>query len=76
MGFVIDSPHLAGRIVSAFKERIPAEAYEVRLSADGQLYWLERRGKAVLRYDVEPGTTFLQRAGVSLMSLLPIDWLL
>jgi putative cardiolipin synthase len=76
MGFVIDSPPLAGRIVSAFKERIPAEAYEVRLSADGQLYWLERRGKTVLRYDVEPGTTFLQRAGVSLMSLLPIDWLL
>ena len=76
MGFVIESTVLAGRISSAFDERIPAEAYEVRVSTDGQLYWLERQGKKVLRHDLEPGTSFGQRTGVSLMSMLPIDWLL
>jgi putative cardiolipin synthase len=76
MGFVIDSPVLADRIATAFEQRIPAEAYEVRLSPEHQLYWLERRGETVLRHDVEPGTTFGQRAGVAFMSMLPIEWLL
>ena len=76
MGFVIDSPALAGHISTAFDQRIPAEAYEVRLSPERKLYWLERRGSTVVRHDVEPGTSLVQRAGVWLMSLLPIDWLL
>lgn len=76
MGFVIDSPTLAGRISKAFEQRIPAQAYEVRLSADRQLYWQERRGNTTVRHDVEPGTTFAQRAAVWFMSLLPVDWLL
>ncbi|WP_374011340.1 phospholipase D family protein [Massilia sp. Se16.2.3] len=76
MGFVIDSPVLARRIFDAFAQRMPLEAYEVRLSPAGRLYWLERRGAAVLRHDVEPGTSPGLRAGVWLMSLLPIEWLL
>jgi putative cardiolipin synthase len=76
MGFVIESPLLARRIFAAFDERMPAEAYEVRLSSAGQLYWLERRGATVLRHDLEPGTSLGERASISLMSMLPIDWLL
>jgi putative cardiolipin synthase len=76
MGFVIDSPLLAGQISTAFDQRIPAAAYEVCLSPEGKLYWLERRVTGVVRHDVEPGTSFRQRAGVWLMSLLPIEWLL
>jgi putative cardiolipin synthase len=48
----------------------------VRLSDQGELYWIERRGDERVRHDVEPGTSFWQRAGVGFMSLLPIDWLL
>ena len=76
MGFVVESPVLAQRIFAAFDKRMPAEAYEVRLSPQGDLYWLERRGEAVLRHDVEPGTSLGERVGVSLMALLPIEWLL
>jgi putative cardiolipin synthase len=76
MGFVIDSAPLAAGIDAAFDERVPAEAYEVRLSPGGQLYWIERSGQSVLRHEVEPGTSVMQRAGVALMSVLPIDWLL
>jgi putative cardiolipin synthase len=76
MGFVIDSPLFARRMAAAFDHRIPDEAYEVRLSEAGQLYWLERRASKVVRHDVEPGTGFWQRAAVRFFSLLPIDWLL
>lgn len=76
MGFVIDSPALARRIAGAFDTDIPGAAYEVKLSDDGKLYWLERTRGGAVRHDTEPGTTFWQRSGVSVMSLLPIDWLL
>jgi putative cardiolipin synthase len=40
------------------------------------MYWIEQRNGASLRHDSEPGTSFWRRAGVWLVSLLPIDWLL
>jgi cardiolipin synthase C len=76
MGFVIDSPALAQRIADAIDSTIPANAYEVRLSDSGELYWLERRGEQLVRHDTEPGTGFWQRVGIWFLSLLPIEWLL
>jgi cardiolipin synthase C len=76
MGFVIDSQALAQRIAAAFDSSIPANAYEVRLSDTGELFWVERRGGQLVRHDTEPGTSFWQRAGVWFLSLLPIEWLL
>jgi putative cardiolipin synthase len=76
MGILIDSAALAQRIASSFETGIPERSYEVRLSDEGELYWIERRGQERVRHDTEPGTSFWQRAGVRFMSLLPIDWLL
>jgi putative cardiolipin synthase len=76
MGFIVDSPALAQRVGAAFDSRIPDNAYEVRLSDTGQLYWVEHRGREVSRHDVEPGTSFWQRASVWFLSILPIEWLL
>ena len=76
MGFVIASPPLAARVSAAFEQQIPEVAYEVRLSPQGQLVWIERHGDQVLQHDGEPGTTFSQRAGVAILSWLPIEWLL
>ncbi|MBO4120666.1 phospholipase D family protein [Cupriavidus gilardii] len=76
LGFVIDSPTLAGRIESAFGTSVPQNAYEVRLSDSGSLYWLERRGNETIRHDTEPNTTWLERFAIWGVSLLPIDWLL
>ena len=76
MGILIDSPALAQRIASSFETGIPERSYEVRLSDEGELYWIERNGQERIRHDTEPGTSFWQRAGVGFMSLLPIDWLL
>jgi putative cardiolipin synthase len=76
MGFVIDSPALAQKIAAAFDDRIPNDAYQVRLSDTGDLYWIERRQGELVRHDTEPGTSVWQRSGVWFMSLLPIEWLL
>jgi putative cardiolipin synthase len=76
MGFVIDSPELAGQIAATFDSDVPADAYEVRLSGSGQLVWIERRGGASIQYDTEPGASVLRRAGVWLLSKLPIERLL
>ncbi len=76
LGFIIDSPQLAARIESMFDEQIPAAAYEVRLSERGRLYWLERRDGSTVRHDNEPEVGFWKRASVTLLSWLPIEWLL
>ena len=76
LGFVIESPQLSRTIESAFFSSIPANAYEVRLSENGELYWIDRRGDQVVHHHDEPGTSFWLRAAVWFLSLLPIDWLL
>jgi putative cardiolipin synthase len=76
MGFVIDSPELAQRIADSFANEIPERSYEVRLSASRELQWVERSDGGEIVHEVEPGTTFLERAMVAALSVLPIDWLL
>ena len=75
-GFVIDSAALANLIATAFETTIPFNAYQVQLSQSGEMQWLGRRGGETVLYDLEPGTNLRQRAAVSLLSLLPIEWLL
>jgi putative cardiolipin synthase len=76
LGFVIDSPGLAGKVGDAFEKGLRANAYEVRLSDAGELYWIERRGAEEIRHDQEPGAGFLRRTLIRVLALLPIDWLL
>jgi putative cardiolipin synthase len=77
MGLVIDSPALAQGLAELFDTGVPRAAYEVRLAPDGRgLEWIERTASGETRHDTEPGTTWFRRAGVGVMSILPIDWLL
>ncbi|MGG7607753.1 phospholipase D family protein [Massilia sp. BKSP1R2A-1] len=76
MGFVIDSPGMAQALGRTLDEEAPKLAYEVRLGDDGKLVWIERSGGSVIRHDTDPNTSGWQRAGVRLLSFLPIDWLL
>jgi putative cardiolipin synthase len=71
MGIVHESPVLAGRIAAALDAGIARIAYEVRLGADG-LEWID--GDVVHRS--EPGTGPLRQMGLSLLTILPIEWLL
>jgi putative cardiolipin synthase len=76
MGFVIESPELARHVAAAFDDFVPANAFELRLSGSGRLYWLERDGIRSIRHDTEPGVGLWLRMKVWLISLLPIEWLL
>ena len=76
MGLVVDSPAMARQLSDSFNRNMTERAYEVKLAPDGSLYWIGTQKGVVTRYDVEPGTTFLQRLGVKVLSWLPIDWLL
>jgi putative cardiolipin synthase len=76
LGFIIDSPALARGMAERFATEIPARAYEVRLSGDGELSWIERRDGQEVRHDTEPGTSIWLRTAIWLTSHLPIEWLL
>ena len=76
LGFVIDSPTLAAALPASFATEIPMRAYEVRLTDEDDLVWIERDGNHTIRHTKEPGTTRLQRLLVSFLSYLPIEWLL
>jgi len=76
MGFVIDSPPMAAQLGKTLQESMPERAYEVRLDEQGRMVWIERSGAATRRHYEEPNTTVWQRAGVRILSILPIDWLL
>lgn len=76
LGFVIDSPALAQLIADSMARSMSLQAYRVRLAEDGALQWVEQIGGNELVHDVEPGTTVWKRLGVSLLSMLPIEWLL
>jgi len=76
LGFVIDSPVLAGLITEAFAVRVPHRAYRVQLGDRGRLEWEDRRDHETITHEAEPGTGWWQRFGVSLLAALPIEWLL
>ena len=76
LGFVIGSPVLTERVDNEIAAALPREALEVRLSAAGELVWIEHRGKTAIRHDVEPGTTWLSRLFIAIVSMLPVEWLL
>ena len=76
MGLVVDSPLMARQLSASFQQNMTERAYQVKLAPDGSLYWIGSQKGIVTRYDTEPGTTFLQRLGVKVLSWLPIDSLL
>lgn len=76
MGFVIESPELAGRIADTFDERVLAHAYVVQLGETGDLQWIEHGNGERIVHDEEPRASLGRRFAVWLLSLLPIEWLL
>ena len=73
MGVVIESPALARGIAEWFDTRVPRLAYEVKLTDDGDLYWIERTESGETRHDTEPHAGFFRRSWVGFLSLLPIE---
>ena len=78
MGLMVESPAIASGIANAFVDLIPGNAYRMQQDVDGELQWVEEDGHpgAERVHDEEPGTGFWLNAAVTLMAVLPIEWLL
>src|SRR5690625_2641338 len=79
LGFVIHSERLAQQVSDLFEEEIPQNSYEVILTRQRQLRWLEPQDnpqESPIIHEVEPGTTLVERLWLGFISRLPIEWLL
>jgi len=77
MGVVIESPVLAARMSDELTRALPAETFELRLSADGRsIEWLERTAGGDKIHTSEPEVGLLRRMWVEFLSWLPIEWML
>lgn len=75
LGFVIDSPALAGQLADTFNIAAPRMAYEVRQSAD-RLEWVERDDAGGTIHRAEPDMTIADHMLIAIGKRLPIRWLL
>jgi putative cardiolipin synthase len=76
MGLILDDPRLARSIGAAFEKRIPQAAWEVRLGATGGLEWVDTTTTPPTVLTREPEAGLLTRAGLRMLSWLPLDWML
>ncbi|WP_293983001.1 phospholipase D family protein [Sphingobium sp.] len=76
MGFVIDSPELAGLAADTLARDVPARAYRLSLSENGAINWIEHAAERSITHVREPGMRFIDHAIVGLGRMLPIQWLL
>ena len=72
----MECPELATDITAALVNRFPARSYLVRLGSNGRLEWIEpTEGKDIV-HAREPRASWWRRVSVSLLAILPIEWLL
>ncbi len=76
LGFVIESPVLAGDVEAALVAGIPDRAYEARLDEKGRIYWLDQRSGEPRRLGSEPNSSWFKRGLIAILERLPIEWLL
>jgi putative cardiolipin synthase len=76
LGFIIECPAMAATISDAVTGPLAQRAYRVRLGAEGALQWIEQVGLGEVVHEDEPGVGFWRKFGVSVLSWLPIEWLL
>ncbi|MGE6474493.1 phospholipase D family protein [Psychrobacter sp. NPDC078631] len=76
MGVIINDDELARQLHGALSDDLLNQAYEVKLLENGNLQWhtMEKGEKVV--YDSEPRVDIGDHVWLTIMSWLPIDWLL
>lgn len=77
MGFLIHSPKMATQVSAAFRGPLEEVTYRPQLNAAGDIVWREKLddGKDLV-YEDEPGASWLKSAALTVIGLLPIEWLL
>ncbi len=77
MGYLIDSPAMAKSISAPFDGALNLVSYRPELNAQNDMLWRERtiNGTETVRTP-EPGTSGFERAMLTVVGWLPVEWLL
>ena len=73
IGAIIDSPAVAQRFAESMSNMSPGFAFELTLDDNGDIRWYGFEEGKPVSYSTEPHTGVLQRTGVQLMRLLPVE---
>ncbi|MBP2280453.1 putative cardiolipin synthase [Psychrobacter sp. PL19] len=76
MGVIINDDELARQLHQALSDNLLSQAYEVKLLDNNQLQWHTVENGEKIIYDAEPRVGMSDHIWLTIMSWLPIDWLL
>lgn len=76
MGVIINDDELATQLHGALSDDLLNQAYEVKLLENGDLQWYTMEKDKKVIYDSEPRVDISDHVWLTIMSWLPIDWLL
>ncbi|MGP5120938.1 phospholipase D family protein [Psychrobacter alimentarius] len=76
MGVIINDDQLAKQLHGALSDDLLNQAYEVKLLDNGKLQWHTMEDDKKVVYDSEPRVDVSDHVWLTIMSWLPIDWLL
>lgn len=76
MGVIINDDELARQLHGALSDDLLNQAYEVKLLDNGSLEWHTMEDGKEVVYDSEPRVDLSDHIWLTIMSWLPIDWLL
>jgi len=76
MGVIINDDELARQLHEALGDDLLSQAYEVKLTDDNHLQWHTMENGKRKVYETEPRVDLSDHIWLTIMSWLPIDWLL
>lgn len=76
MGVIINDDELSRQLHNALNDDLRTQAYEVILTESNQLQWKTIENGQTVTYDSEPKVDISDHIWLTIMSWLPIDWLL
>lgn len=76
MGVIINDDELARQLHQALSDNLLSQAYEVKLMDNDQLQWHTVENEEKVIYNSEPRVGMSDHIWLTIMSWLPIDWLL
>ncbi len=76
MGVIINDDKLATQLHEALSDDLLNQAYEVKLLENDNLQWHTMENNKKVIYDSEPRVDISDHVWLTIMSWLPIDWLL
>lgn len=74
MGIIFDEPHYGANSVARTRVYMQQQAYEVKLTDQGKLEWIDHANGVTLKD--EPEMSSFQHLVITVISWLPVEWLM